>query len=536
MIIRLSQLIFCFALFYSSQSAAYNEAMCILIKQEMQQYSNNKASQQYRKAARDFNRNCNKPKQVQTKPVTPPVVEQEPEPLALTPEQEQALLEQINAAEEAIKQSASKATTTTQPTPPISEQSPKINKDAASAPTPELAPNSSELTPPITQAETQPSAPKTALKTEPKKEQPTVNTTPKPAPVIIPAPVAEPPSSLLLPSLLLLIVVLIGAMVVIRLRRAKQNKPEPPVAPTPKGTLAKNSNISTKHVTAPKAADQGDELTKPVSHTAAAQIEPEPVSSNTPISEATNAPIPAIEAEPQQVKPEEDAPAPEPKKVAPKPNTAEFEAAAKNTLARIQNANGFAEPEVREFDPDAPSVKRPRKPQSSAVEKSKAEPIEEIKPHESTLINEPAAPSNPITEPNTSAHLHTGDKNSELEQTTLNSEHDFKEPEVRTYNPDAPLKASKKPEPVNASVKPSGEPSLDTPAPEAHESPLTDEPEPKSAPKQTDSSNPFANLSLDESWDPNSDKKPVIEPKKKAPKSQALIEAEERAKNMKTKD
>ncbi|KPZ52847.1 hypothetical protein AN391_03552 [Pseudoalteromonas sp. P1-13-1a] len=534
MIIRLSQLIFCFALFYSSQSAAYNEAMCILIKQEMQQYSNNKASQQYRKAARDFNRNCNKPKQVQTKPVAPPVVEQEPEPLALTPEQEQALLEQINAAEEAIKQSASKATTTTQPTTPISEQSPKINEDAASTPTPELAPNSSELTPTTNQA--QPVATEAAPKAAPKKEQPTVNTTPKPAPVIIPAPVAEPPSSLLLPSLLLLIVVLIGAMVVIRLRRAKQNKPEPPVAPTATDTLAKNSNISTKHVTAPKAADQSDELTKPVSHTVAAQSEPKPVSPNTPINEATNAPIPATEAEPQQVKPEEDAPAPEPKKVAPEPNTAEFEAAAKNTLARIQSANGFAEPEVREFDPDAPSVKRPRKPQSSAVEKPKAEPIEEVKPHESTLINEPAAPSNPISEPNTSAHLHTGDKNSELEQTTFNGEHDFKEPEVRTYNPDAPLKASKKPEPVNASVKSSDGPSLDTPAPEAHESPLTDKPEPKSAPKQADSSNPFANLSLDESWDPNSDKKPVIEPKKKAPKSQALIEAEERAKNMKTKD
>ncbi|TMO73237.1 cell surface protein [Pseudoalteromonas sp. S3785] len=533
MIIRLSQLIFCFALFYSSQSAAYNEAMCILIKQEMQQYSNNKASQQYRKAARDFNRNCNKPKQVQTKSVAPPVVEQEPEPLELTPEQEQALLEQINAAEEAIKQSASKATTTTQPTNQISEQSPKINEDAASAPTPELAPNSSELTPTTNQA--QPVATEAAPKAAPKKEQPTVNTTSKPAPVIIPAPVAEPPSSLLLPSLLLLIVVLIGAMVVIRLRRAKQNKPEPSVAPTPKGTLAKNSNISTKHVTAPKAADQSDKLTKPVSHTVAAQIEPEPVSSITPISEATNEPIPA-EAEPQQVKPEEDAPAPEPKKVAPEPNTAEFEAAAKNTLARIQNANGFAEPEVREFDPDAPSVKRTRKHKAAAVEQPKAEPVEEVKPQESTLINEPAAPSNPITEPNTSAHLHTGDKNSELEQTTLNSEHDFKEPEVRTYNPDAPLKASKKPEPVNASVKSSDAPSLHTPAPEAHKSPLTDKPESKSAPKQTDSSNPFANLSLDESWDPNSNKKPVIEPKKKAPKSQALIEAEERAKNMKTKD
>ncbi|WP_289157102.1 cell surface protein [uncultured Pseudoalteromonas sp.] len=552
MIIRLSQLIFCFALFYSSQSAAYNEAMCILIKQEMQQYSNNKASAKYRSAARDFKRNCNKPKQVQTKPkpVEPPVVEQEPQPLALTPEQEQQLLEQITAAEKAIKQSASKATTSSQPTNQISQQSSETNepetapintvKDSPSTPKGELAPNSSELTPTTSQAQplATETAPKAAPIIEPKKEQTTVNTTPKPAPVLIPAPVAEPPSSLLLPSLLLLIVVLIGAMVVIRLRRAKQNKPEPPVAPP--ATAPKNNNISAEQAAPSKMAPApSDELSKPVVPPVSASSEPEPASSNAPKNEAINEPLPAdtqaTEAEPEQAKPEEDAPAPEPKKVAPEPNTAEFEAAAKNTLARIQNAKGFAEPEVREFNPDAPSVKRTRKHKAAAVEQPKAEPVEEVKPQESTLINEPAAPSNPITEPNTSAHMHTADKNSELDQTTLNSEHDFKEPEIRTYNPDAPLKPSKEPAQATVSAKPNNEPTLDAPISTAHQ-PQPAQPEPDSTPKQSNSSNPFANLSLDESWDPNSDKKPVIEEKKKAPKSQALIEAEERAKNMQTKE
>ena len=557
MIIRLSQLIFCFALFYSSQSAAYNEAMCILIKQEMQQYSNNKASAKYRSAARDFKRNCNKPKQVQTKPkpVEPPVVEQEPQPLALTPEQEQQLLEQITAAEKAIKQSASKATTSSQPTNQISQQSSETNepetapintvKDAPSTPKGELAPNSSELIPTTSQAQpvATETAPKAAPKIEPKKEQPTVNTTPKPAPVLIPAPVAEPPSSLLLPSLLLLIVVLIGAMVVIRLRRAKQNKPEPPVAPP--ATAPKNNNISAEQAAPSKTAPApSDELSKPVVPPVSASSVPEPASSNAPKNEAINEPLPAdtqaAEAEPEQAKPEEDAPAPEPKKVAPEPNTAEFEAAAKNTLARIQNAKGFTEPEVREFNPDAPSVKRTRKHKAAAVEQPKAEPVEEVKPQESTLINEPAVPSNPINEPNTSAQLHTADKNSELEQTTLNSEHDFKEPEIRTYNPDAPLKPSKESAQATVSAKPNNEPTLDTPISTAHEPQPAQEkpaqPESESTPKQSDSSNPFANLSLDESWDPNSDKKPVIEEKKKAPKSQALIEAEERAKNMQTKE
>ena len=273
--------------------------------------------------------------------------------------------------------------------------------------------------------------------------------------------------------------------------------------------------------------------------TVSAPSEPEPASSNAPINETINEPLPAntqaTEAEPEQAKPEEDAPAPEPKKVAPEPNTAEFEAAAKNTLARIQNAKGFAEPEVREFNPDAPSVKRTRKHKAAAVEQPKAEPVEEVKPQESTLINEPAAPSNPINEPNTSAQLHTADKNSELDQTTLNSEHDFKEPEIRTYNPDAPLKPSKEPAQSTVSAKPNNELTLDAPISTAHQ-PQPAQPEPDSTPKQSDSSNPFANLSLDESWDPNSDKKPVIEEKKKAPKSQALIEAEERAKNMQTKE
>lgn len=537
--------------------------MCILIKQEMQQYSNNKASAKYRSAARDFKRNCNKPKQVQTKPkpVEPPVVEQEPQPLALTPEQEQQLLEQITAAEKAIKQSASKATTSSQPTNQISQQSSETNepetapintvKDTPSTPKGELESNNSELIPTTSQAQpvATETAPKAAPKKEPKKEQPTVNTTPKPAPVLIPAPVAEPPSSLLLPSLLLLIVVLIGAMVVIRLRRAKQNKPEPPVAPpatAPTKAVTKNNKSAEQAAPSKTAPAPSDELSKPVVPPVSASSEPEPASSNAPKNEAINEPLPAdtqaTEAEPEQAKPEEDAPAsePEPKKVAPEPNTAEFEAAAKNTLARIQNAKGFTEPEVREFNPDAPSVKRTRKHKAAAVEQPKAEPIEEVKPQESTLINEPAAPSNPINEPNTNAHLHTADKNSELEQTTLNSEHDFKEPEIRTYNPDAPLKPSKEPAQATVSAKPNSELTLETPISTAHEPQPAQEkpaqPEADSTLKQSDSSNPFANLSLDESWDPNSDKKPVIEEKKKAPKSQALIEAEERAKNMQTKE
>ena len=95
-------------------------------------------------------------------------------------------------------------------------------------------------------------------------------------------------------------------------------------------------------------------------------------------------------------------------------------------------------------------------------------------------------------------------------------EHDFKEPEVRTFDPDAPLPTKKiKVMPEQVKIAPE---------------------EPSKPDNSLQSSNPFANLSLDESWDPNSPEKPKVEEKKRAPKSQALIDAEKRAKNMQTKE
>jgi hypothetical protein len=73
------------------------------------------------------------------------------------------------------------------------------------------------------------------------------------------------------------------------------------------------------------------------------------------------------------------------------------------------------------------------------------------------------------------------------------------------------------------------------PEPEASEAKA--EPKtPTAEPKKADTNNPFANLSLDASWDPNSAEKPKIEEKQRAPKSQALIDAEERAKKLQTKE
>jgi hypothetical protein len=74
------------------------------------------------------------------------------------------------------------------------------------------------------------------------------------------------------------------------------------------------------------------------------------------------------------------------------------------------------------------------------------------------------------------------------------------------------------------------------PAPEKTPETKPDLTEAAPEPKKADNSNPFANLSLDASWDPNSAEKPKIEEKQRAPKSQALIDAEERAKKLQTKE
>lgn len=550
MIIRLSQFIFCFALFYSSQSAAYNEAMCILIKQEMQQYSFNKSSAKYRNAARDYKRNCNKPKQVQAqpKPVEPQPVINEPQPVALTPEQEQQMLEQIKAAEKKanelnniLPENAKNSQLESAPT----EQS-TVNEPELLVTEPETSTISNEQnTSPVTltpEVNEEPKVQAALSKPAPAQVQPVAPIKPKPTPIVTPKPVVEPPSSLLLPSLLLLIVILVGAMALIRLHRAKQNKTAQVANPiTPNKEKAKPDNMATvsaqnkdidsapaikeknssKHVNSPESINSPEP-----SNSLEPDLAPQPPESSKPENAELNS-AEILNTQQKANTAEEVAKSETSKKPIIEPNTAEFEAAAKNTLARIQSANGFAEPEVREFDPDAPSVKRERKNKVADVTaQPKAKNITKNSEQESVLLKETELPSNPVDDTNVHTQIDTAPKDSDLEQVTINDEHGFKEPEIRTYNPDAPLRADKK----SSQIKPSNSNNQQsTHALDEYKTDEAKEPEAKS-------DNPFANLSLDESWDPNSDKKPTIEQKKKAPKSQALIDAEQRAKNMQTKD
>ncbi|MDN3381459.1 cell surface protein [Pseudoalteromonas sp. APC 3358] len=545
MISKLIRFTLCFALFYSAQSAAYNEAMCILIKQEMQQNSNNKASQKYRKAARDYKNNCNKPKEIQAQP-KPQIIE--PEPTIITQPQPKIVepAPVIKPTEKAVKES-------------INEQTLNLTNDQKQQINDQLNTNSNEI---VIDAEPTKAAPEQVV-TEQKSEaaieqvkpatpeqnvQPTpeksvpVKPAPvltKPAPVIAPQPVAQSPSSLLLPTLILVIVVLIGVMVVVRLRRAKQSKA------MAKPTIAAPPEVKSEKIATP--AKPEIKATKPVQTTKEPKIEPvvineatqnnkaveSSVATNEESVEPTNTaqisdeqnnvvtPSQTSEIESAQMEPadtlEQTSTATfNEVKQKPEPNTAEFEAAAKTTLERIKNASSFNEPEVRDFDPDAKPVKKQRKHYTAQV--TEPAPIEAEHNTVEPVITtpEPVTASEPVID------LHAPEQISDAQSTTYTTEQDFKEPEVRTFNPDAPL-PGEKPMPKKEDAIPE----------QAQTTQLVDEP--VIEPKKADSNNPFANLSLDSSWDPDSTEKPTIEEKKRAPKSQALIDAEERAKNMQTK-
>ena len=555
MISKLIRFTLCFALFYSAQSAAYNEAMCILIKQEIQQNSNNKASQKYRKAARDYKNNCNKPKEIQAQP-KPQIIE--PEPTIITQPQPKIVepAPVIKPTEEAVKES-------------INEQTLNLTNDQKQQINDQLNTNSNEI---VIDAEPTKAAPEQVV-TEQKNEavieqvkpatpEQNVQPTPekpvpvkpaavltKPAPVITPQPVAQSPSSLLLPTLILVIVVLIGAMIVVRLRRAKQSKAmaEPTIAAPPKVKSEKIATSAKPEIKATKPAqttkepkiepvviNEATQNNKAVESSVATNeesVEPTNTAQNTDIEHTTTqisdeqnnvvTPSQTSEIESAQMEPadtlEQTSTATfNEVKQKPEPNTAEFEAAAKTTLERIKNASSFNEPEVRDFDPDAKPEKKQRKHHTAQVTESA--PIEAehntVEPVISTP--EPVTASEPVID------LHAPEQISDAQSTTYTTEQDFKEPEVRTFNPDAPL-PGEKPMPKKEDAIPE----------QAQTTPLVDEP--VIEPKKADSNNPFANLSLDSSWDPDSAEKPKIEEKKRAPKSQALIDAEERAKNMQTK-
>lgn len=513
MIKILTRLTLCVALFYSFNSAAYNQAMCILIKQEMQQHSNNKTGRSYRNAARDYNKNCNKPV------VTPTQPKPKPHAIVNDPEPQKALPEPITEPVKAPIVEPLKTHSETDNTASINTELQASPSQTSQVTTDEPVANVKSSDIKSTDVKStdikNPAAKSTQTNTTEISAEP-IAAAQKPA-NIKPTPVSKPntgsAASLLLPSLLLLLIVLIGVMVLVRMRRSKQSNSE--VA-----TVLPTSPAATTPVTKPvtKSADKPNPSAVNTQNTTTAQIAAESVSMQQ--IDAALAKPQASTSEPETVAKTTNTTFSNEKpkaKTKAEPNTAEFEAAAKNTLERIKNASDFAEPEVRMFDPDAPLPTKKQRQQQVTQQAPAA--INDQTPAQNAI--EPANISpEPIIAQQPTTNIHPPVNSTTEQATSFNTEHEFKEPEVRTFDPDAPLPGSKAKPVIKADTNQQPEPVA----------------EPKEQNVQIDNSNPFANLSLDDSWDPNSSVKPKIAEKKREPKSQALIEAEERAKNMQTKE
>ncbi|TMO39147.1 hypothetical protein CWC26_08925, partial [Pseudoalteromonas sp. S4488] len=251
-IIKTTFLLLLLSLSFTSK-AQYNEAMCILLKQQMHEYRFNTSNKNYRSAARNYEKNCKNPTPVnnaaafekleqQTKETAPvnstaaanprvhsgaiqaepeettaPISEQTVEPIeqqmpAIEPEvQEPEPVEQTSASAEQteIPAKVDRITISDAPEEPVVESTtrPAIQNQA-------------------TEVKTQSAETATAEKPA----EPEVKAEPAPKPAPTPAPMPEPipansdssSSSLLMPSLIVLLVLLVAGLVIVRIRQSKK--------------------------------------------------------------------------------------------------------------------------------------------------------------------------------------------------------------------------------------------------------------------------------------------------------------------------
>ena len=428
-----------------SSLAKYSEAMCILYKQQMQQYSDNTSSRSYRNAARDYDKNCSNPPPVKNAqaPVTKP---NNTEPVTVKAEGDQPAV---------------------QPSATVNPLDSNAVENTAQAQLNEITP--SEIAVPVTVIEPREEA--TAMDTESsgelvkeQAEQPNiapVSALPTVTPINLEVIDNDADTgSLLMPSLLLLAVLLLAGLLLLRLRAKKSSASE---------SIENNADIA--------AALSSTAEEKPIKLVAS-------------VVDDENKPSAAQQLIAQQPTSEQ--------LVSTEPQIAGEDDLSQEQLTQriFSNAHDFKEPEVRTFDPNAPLPEH--KPSASAEVDDNSFEQAVSSPVEAKPLDEPLKQSNESTVVEPSAMIDSDDEVAKA-LAALNEELIAQE--------QAPERESDDYEELT----------------EQHDSQTSEQ-----------KANPFANLSLDPSWDPNSTEKPTIIPKKKLPKSAKLIAAEERAKKLKT--
>ncbi|MBB1340392.1 hypothetical protein H5158_01920 [Pseudoalteromonas sp. SR45-6] len=484
--------------------AKYSEAMCILYKQQMQQYSDNTSSRSYRNAAKDYKNNCSNP---------PPAASQaQPAPVVVAPK---------THVDNKIKSTLETQNSTVNPL--------DSNSSVAKNEPAEVQREASVIVENVENVQSieveQKSSAETTVEQPLGQNNDVVDATPEaviisePATIKVtaPEPVRTESDSLLMPSLLLLVVLLLAAMLLLRLRANKKAAVE----------------------TAPLIP-----ATDKASSTEAAESKPTPAKAEPIASESTVAPKKAVIAE--QV-------------VIATPQTEVISADDVNVKVELtqrlfKNEHDFKEPEVRMFDPDAPLPgQKPQQPKNvikPATINVEADLDTNLEPHQTTTTElDSEAEQLPKMDDENVIHCATNEVANEI----VHSDAVNSSGQVLTsgFSQMREVKLSTtvdvQPQADTLTVTDSDDEIAqalaalnDELAAEQHSASEHDERDDISGafvadPNQS-KANPFANLSLDPTWDPNSKEKPTIVPKKTVPKSAKLIAAQERAKQLKTDD
>ncbi|MCF2922325.1 hypothetical protein L1264_17790 [Pseudoalteromonas sp. APAL1] len=656
---KLSILLFLISMSFATK-AQYNEAMCILLKQQMHEFRFNTSNKNYRSAARSFEKNCQNPTPVHNEAALENIAEQtiDSPPVSVnkvnrsnghsgailgTPEETAAPeANAINESEQADTTAEQAILTNRVNDEPAAPETPQVE----SIPSNDLATmqeqpkqNAAEtVVEPVIEAIKEPTEispefePQTPVQepvaTETNNAQ--INNTPLPEPT--PAPVqnneVSSSSSLLVPSLIVLLILLIAGLVIVRIRQNKQNDSDSELAqdllhaqaikaaaeakaqknqndsdflapePTPElnSSSAYDSNTSAPYdsfsasenqqpekqeddftsfnATTEEQAPTDDTWADPnyaqnKQSTALIDNEPEQAEENEPEEPRFSSSsfgfdeykAPTTDDEPAQEQPEESEPE------EPRFSSSSF---------------GFDEYKtpVTDDEPalDQPEASEPEEPSFSAssfgFDEYKAPVTDDEPALEQPEENEPEEPSfssssfgfDEYKTPNTEEKPKHDDVPeydlSSLVNEDLSFTEDFnKSDQTPTHEISADddisdddlakalqaLELELQDEPVSFDdTEQDDTPTIsldeshqgkdaysadEETADQQKEDVLTDDEQTDEKPK-----NPFANLSLDPAWDPESNEKPVIENKAKQPKSQALIDAEERAKKFKTYD
>ncbi|MGY0406374.1 hypothetical protein, partial [Pseudoalteromonas sp. SYSU M81241] len=251
---KLSILLFLISMSFATK-AQYNEAMCILLKQQMHEFRFNTSNKNYRSAARSFEKNCQNPTPVHNEAALENIAEQtiDSPPVSVnkvnrsnghsgailgTPEETTAPeANAINESEQADTTAEQAILTNRVNDEPAAPETPQVE----SIPSNDLATTTEQpkqsaaetVVEPVIEAIKEPTEISPEFEPQTPVQEPVatetdnaqINNTPLPEPT--PAPVqnneVSSSSSLLVPSLIVLLILLIAGLVIVRIRQSKQN-------------------------------------------------------------------------------------------------------------------------------------------------------------------------------------------------------------------------------------------------------------------------------------------------------------------------